>query len=232
MTDDARDRLGAAAGLVSVLLGLVAVAVGAGGGGGGSANPGAAPEAIARAYAAAPSPAVWVGAFLQVVASLLLFVFVARVWATLRRAEAGSGWLAATALGAGLASVTLTLAGFAVGAAARARGGPGLDVSAVVALFGAHVGLYVASWALGAVFLGATAVLALAAHALPRWLGWAAALGALLTLGAVAAPTTPLAQAPTLLLLLWVLAASVVLLRRPATGPRPQAARAAVAAAP
>ena len=230
MTDEARDRLGAAAGLLSVLLGLAAVAVGAGGGGGGSANPGASPAEIARAYAGAPAPVVWVGAFLQVVASLLLFVFVARVWATLRQADAGSGWLAATALGAGLASVTLTLAGFAVGAAARARGGPGLDGSAVVALFDVHVGLYVASWALGAVFLGATAVLTLAAHALPRWLGWAAALSALATLGAVAAPTTPLAQAPTLLLLLWVLATSVVLLRRPDTGRLPQAVMPAAAA--
>jgi hypothetical protein len=229
MTEDARDRLGAAAGLLSVLLGIVAVAVGAGGGGGGSAAPAASRDEIARAYAGVPTTAVWVGAFVQVVASLLLFVFVARIWATLRRAEGGSGWVAAAALGAGLASVTLTLAGFAVGAAARARGGPGLEVPVVVALFDAHVGLYVASWALGALFLGATAVLALAAHALPRWLGWAAALGALLTLGAVAAPTTPLAQAPTLLLLLWVLATSVVLLRGPAGAPRARAAAAEAA---
>jgi hypothetical protein len=229
MTDDVRDRLGAGAGLLSVLLGIVAVAVGAGGGGGGSAAPGAPREEIARAYAGVPPPAVWVGAFVQVLASLLLFVFVARLWAALRRAEGGAGWLAATALGAGLASVTLTLAGFAVGAAARARGGPGLDVPVAVALFDVHVGLYVASWALGALFLGAAAVLGLAAQALPRWLGWAAALGAVLSLGAVAAPATPLGQAPTLLLLLWVLATSVVLLRGPAGAPRPGASPAPVA---
>jgi hypothetical protein len=183
----------------------------------GAANPGASPQEIARVYGSAPTPMAWLGAYVEVLAYLLLFIFVARLWACLRGAGGHDpGWLATAAGGAGLLSISLTLAGFAIGGALRARGGPDLDGSAALALFDAHVALYVASWALGAVFLGATAALVLGRRMLPRWLGWAAAFVALLDLAAVGLPTSPLAQFPGIVLLLWILAASMVLLRRPA----------------
>ena len=78
--------------------------------------------------------------------------------------------------------------------------------------------LYLASWALGAVFFAATAAVVLAKRVLPRWLGWTAALVAVLDLAAVGLPASPLAQFPGVLLLLWVLAASVLL-----RGPMPVA---------
>ena len=213
MADHMIDRVGAAAGALSVVLGVVAVALG---GGAGAANPGASEQTIAQVYASPPTPMLWAGAYLEVLAYVLLFVFVARLWAALRPAHPQTAsWLATTAVGAGMLSVTLTLAGFAIGTALRFRGGPEVDSSAALALFDVHVALYVASWAMGAVFLGATAVAALTSTTLPRWLGWSAGTIALFDLVAVGAPTSPLAQFPSLLLLLWVLAASIVLLRHP-----------------
>lgn len=213
MSTHMMDRLGAVSGLLSVALGVVAVALGAGTA---AANPGASPEEIARAYTSAPTAMGWVGAYLEVLAYLLLFVFVARLWAALQSPEGRAPtWLSTAAVMAGLLSVALTLAGFAIGSALRYRGGPDLPLQLAVALFDAHVALYVASWALDAVFLGATAAIILAEQALPRWLGWTAGAIAFLDLAAVGLPTIPLASFPTLLLLLWVLAAGVLLLRRP-----------------
>ena len=216
------DRLGAGTGLLSVLLGIVAVGLSAGTG---AANPGASPEEIARVYANAPSPLVWVGAYLEVLAYLLLFVFVARLWAALRDADGHTpNWLATAAVGSGLLAVALTLAGFAVGSVLHYRGGPGLNLQAALALFDIHVALYVVSWALGAVFLGTTAAMVIGWRVLPAWLGWLAGVIAVFDLAAVGLPASPLAQFPSLFLLLWVLAASVVLLQRRATTTSAEAA--------
>jgi hypothetical protein len=166
-------------------------------------------------YANAPSTLVWVGAYLEVLAYLLLFAFVARLWATLREADGYTpNWLATAAVGAGLLSVALTLAGFAIGTVLHYRGGPGLNLQAALALFDVHVALYVASWALGAMFLGCTAAIVIGWRVLPRWLGFLAAVIAVFDLVAMGLPTSPLAQFPSLFLLLWVLAASVMLLQR------------------
>ena len=217
MPDHLIDRLGAATGALSVMLGVAAVALG---GAAGAANPGASAQDIAQVYASPPTPMLWFGAYLEILAYLLLLVFVARLWEALRPASGkSSSWLATAAAGAGMLSVTLTLAGFAIGTALRYRGGPTVDSSSALALFDVHVALYVASWALAAVFLGATAVAVLTGGALPRWLGWTAGTIAVFDLVAVGLPTTPLVQFPSLLLLLWVLMASIVLLRRPATSP-------------
>jgi hypothetical protein len=225
MSDQTIDRLGVMCGLFCVLLGIVAVGLGTGTA---AANPGASPEEIARAYATAPTPLGWSGAYLEVLAYLLLFVFIARLWAVLRTAqEPGPAWLATAAVFAGLLSVGLTLAGFAVGSSLRYRSGAGLHVEAALALFDVHVALYVASWALAAVFLGTAAAIILNYRVLPRWLGWAAGAIALLDLAAVGLPTSPLASFPNLLLLLWVLAASVILLRRASLSPTAGPARAA-----
>jgi hypothetical protein len=166
-----------------------------------------------------------VGAYLEVLAYLLLFVFVARLGAALRDADGHTPtWLATAAVGAGLLAVTLTLAGFAIGSVLHYRGGPGVNLPAAFALFDVHVALYVASWALSAVFLGTTAAMVIGWRMLPRWLGWLAGVIAVFDLAAVGLPTSALAQFPSLFLLLWVLAASVVLLQRRATTPSAEAA--------
>jgi hypothetical protein len=81
MNDSTLHRLGAASGALSLALGLVALGLGTGTS---AANPGAPPQEIARVYASAPTPGVWLGAYLEVLAYLLLFVFVTRLGACLR----------------------------------------------------------------------------------------------------------------------------------------------------
>jgi hypothetical protein len=68
-------------------------------------------------------------------------------------------------------------------------------------------------WAGGTLFLVASAILSLKLGALPRWLGGAAAIIAGLSL--IAPVSTQLLHIPATLFYLWVLAASIVLLRTP-----------------
>jgi hypothetical protein len=208
-------KLGAASGAIGFALTISAIVVGASTGTQ-AAGPGAGAAEIARAYAAAASPLVWIGAGQQVLGLLALFDFVGRLSQALGR-HAGDAleWLVSTASGAARAFVLLTLAGFAVGSAARFRAGPDFDLAVLTALFDIHVALYVASWAISAVFLAAAAVLVLRTGALPVWLGWAAALFAVVNLAAVALPASPLSSLPNLLIWLWALSASIALLIRP-----------------
>jgi len=216
------DRLGAASGAIGFGLTIGAIVVGATTGTL-AANPGAPAAEVARAYAHAATPLVWVGALLQVLGLLSLFVFATYVGTALCSERSTPDWLRRVTTGAGQTFVGLTLAGFAIGSMARFRAGPDLDLSAVVALFDVHVALYVASWAFGAVFMAAAAGLGLQSRGLPLWLCTAAVVVALVNLAAVALPTSPLASFPNLLIWLWVLAASVVSLG----GPRRSTATAA-----
>jgi hypothetical protein len=212
--DEPLERLGAATGAVAFGLAIGAIVVSASTGTN-AANPGAGANEIARAYATTPSPLVWVGALLQLLAYLFLFGFVSYVGTAVREATSKrSDWLGAAATGAAQAFVAITVAGFAIGGVARFRAGPALDLPLVLALFDIHVALYIASWALGAAFLGATAAVALRTGVLPRWLSVATALIVVISLAAVALPTTPLSAMPNLWMWLWTLAASLVLLRR------------------
>jgi hypothetical protein len=208
---DTLARLGAASGLFGFVLAIGAIVVSASTGTA-AANPGASMGEIARAYANVPSHLVWVGAYLQVLALLLLFGFTSYVGVVLSQASsASSKWLATAATDAGQGFVLVTLVGFAIGGAARFRAGPGLDMSVAMALFDVHVAIYVVSWALSVVFLGAAAMVGLRTRALPGWLSIAAALVAVINMAAVALPTTPLAAFPNLLMWLWTLAASIAL---------------------
>ena len=93
-----------------------------------------------------------------------------------------------------------------------------------------HVALYVASWAISAVFLAAAAVLVLRTRTLPGVLGWAAALVALVNLGGGSVPASPLSSFPNLLIWLWALAVSIALLVRPGSTVNVMTARTAQAA--
>jgi hypothetical protein len=211
----APQRLGAASGVLGFALAIGAIVVGATTGTA-AANPGASAEEIARAYGTAAAPLVWVGATLQTLAFLCLFGFATYLGSAVRRDDKRADWLPGLTAGAGQAFVGLTLAGFAIGSVARFRAGPGLDVSAAMAVFDVHVGLYVASWAVGAAFMAAAAASGLRSHALPAWLCFAAGCVAAITLAAVALPTTPLASLPNVLIWLWTLAAGVTIPLRPA----------------
>jgi hypothetical protein len=159
---------------------------------------------------------------------LLLFVpFLGYLWSVLRDAEGPRGWISATALGAGLVGVTMKLASIAPGWAARDFG----DTTAIhKALDRMNEVAFIAQMLPDGVMLAAIALLTLKTRALPRWLGWLAAVTAPLLL--VNGMFLDAEFGPAFLLfLLWTLLASVVLTLRPggARSPAEHQASAAIA---
>lgn len=177
-------------------------------------------EEIARAFASPAATGAWIGIYLEVLSVLFFIVFAARLWATLRRAEGDPGWLSAAAFGAALVFATMTLVAFSTARAAAHWAGHGLDTQIPLALGEVGFAAYVLTWAVGALFLGAVAVVVLRSGALSRWLGWSAVVIAVASLAAVAVPTSGPAQLPAFLFLIWVVAASIALMRH-SEEPRP-----------
>jgi hypothetical protein len=213
LADRRLNRLGASAGLLYVVLVLVGVNAFPKG----NAGILAPRREIARDVAAHTADAgFWTGIFLEGLGLLVLIFFLARLWGLLRSAEGRSGWLSMAALGAGLVSVAVKLASFPLGTVGfyEARSG-GLDPQLAATLIHANDISFVTTWAVDAVFLAATAATALRSGALPRWAGWSAALIAPAMLVGVATATSESAQLPTALFLVWIVAVSIRLLRRP-----------------
>jgi hypothetical protein len=143
---------------------------------------------------------------------LLLFIpFLGYLWSVLREAEGPGGWLSATALGAGLVGVTMKLASIGPGWAARDFA----DSSAIHKAFERmNEVAFIAQMLPDGVMLAAVAIVTLKTGALPRWLGWLAAVAAPLLL--VNGMFLDAEFGPAFLLfLLWVLLTSVVLTVRP-----------------
>jgi hypothetical protein len=143
--------------------------------------------------------------------------FLGSLWVCLRSAEGDGGWLSATAFGGGLVALAVKLASAAPILAVRASEGidPGI-AKALIAVNDASFGI---TFLPLAVMLSATAIVAVRTGALPRWLGWGAAVVALGLLGAlsavVIAPSSPeWVFLPMLLFLLWTVATSIALIQR------------------
>jgi len=152
-------------------------------------------------------------------ALVLALPFLADLWTLLRAGEGEGGWLSTVALVAGVSGVLLKLASHAPELAIHRDGiqkgtqlYKALDNTAGAATL---ISLYPL-----AICCAAVAVIALRRHVLPRWLGVFAAVTAAAL--AVNAGFLYASFVPALLLfLLWILVASVVLLRRnPSTQPR------------
>jgi hypothetical protein len=165
--------------------------------------------------------------FVAGAAALALFVpFLASLWSVLRAAEGPGGWLATTALGAGLVGIALKLMSGAPDVAIhRAHVADGTQLyKALDGLGGAATVISLFPLALSMAAVGA---LALRADALPRWLGIGAAVTAVALAINGAVPTTD--SVPALLLfVLWTLVTGVVLYRRAAAS-SPAAAEHALA---
>jgi hypothetical protein len=143
---------------------------------------------------------------------LLLFIpFLGYLWSVLRATEGPGGWLSATALGAGLVGITMKLASIGPGWAAR-----DFDDGTAIhkALDRMNEVAFVAQMLPDGVMLAAIAIVTLKTSALPRWLGWLAAVAAPLLV--VNGMFLDAEFGPAFLLfLLWTLLASVVLTVRP-----------------
>src|SRR5439155_6632443 len=150
----------------------------------------------------------------ELVGMLLFLPFLGYLSGVLRQAEGANGWLATTALVAGLAAITIKLASAApLLAADREATGTRLHD----ALVNVNDISFVLTMLPLAVLAAAAAAVALRTGVLPRWLGW---------LAAVTAPALVAnglffrsENGPAFLLfLLWLVATSVVLTLRAGAG--------------
>lgn len=218
MTSQAWNRIAAAAGIAWFVLIFVSLGISRG-------SQGGAPRTEIADFLADVDPvSFYISAVLELVALLLLVVFAAQLRERLARAgERGvSEPLAAVAFGA----VLLYAAAFAVrlglldGVVRRAD--EGLDATTAAALFDAAKALAWVAMTSIALFLAATAVVVLTTRAMPRWLGWSAAV-----LAAALVPSLPLyptdfPQVPGSLFSVWVVAAAVLMWRSQEPGRAPQ----------
>lgn len=148
---------------------------------------------------------------LELIGLLLFIPFLGYLWSILREAEGPGGWLATTAFGAGLVDVTIKFASLGPGWAARDYG----DETAIhKALEDSNSVAFITTMLPLSVLMAAVALISLKTGALPRWLGWLAAVTAPLLL--VNGMFLDAEFGPAFLLfLLWTLLASVVLTVRP-----------------
>jgi hypothetical protein len=152
-----------------------------------------------------------------IAAITLALPFIAYLCSLLRQAEGPDGWLASTALAAGITGIVLKLAsGVPELAIHRTHLAAGTQLNTAFGAIGD--GLTVLALYPLALFCAATAIIAFRTRALPRWLSAGAAISAVALvingaiLGAEAVPAL-------LFFLLWTVLVSGYLLRRSWRGP-------------
>jgi hypothetical protein len=204
-------RTGAACGIAYVALAVVGNDILASTSHAPAAN--ASPAAIGAYVASHPTTTqIWIGAYLVLLGLLAFIGFVAYLYSVLRRADRDGGFLPTVVLGSGLLAAAVKLGSLAPGFAVLHRAGKGLSPQLATALFDMDNAGFALDWALTAVMLAATAGVVLRTGVLPRWLGRSALAIAPLLLASVPLLTT---DGPPifLLALLWIIAASVALIR-------------------
>jgi hypothetical protein len=162
-----------------------------------------------------------VGAYLTGIASLFFLVFVGALWSRLRRAEADRGPSILVALG-GVGSALIILIANGVFLALIEAADEGREPAAIRALFELDEIVFIGIGWTSAAFYAGAALSSLGTGSLPRWLGWiAAALAVVFVVaflgifsrddeGGVLGAIFFIAL---LVNFLWILAASIVMLR-------------------
>jgi hypothetical protein len=162
-----------------------------------------------------------VSVYLSGIATLFFLVFVGALWSRLRRAEADRGPSVLVALG-GLGSAVMILVANGVFLALIEAADEGREPAAVRALFELDEVIFIGIGWTSAVFYVGAALSSLGTGALPRWLGWiAAALAAVFVVGFLGVFSTDdeggvlgaILFIGILVNFLWILAASIVMLR-------------------
>ena len=147
---------------------------------------------------------------------LIFFIpFLGYLFGVLRRAEAGEGWLSATAFGAGLVAFAMKFESGALMIASRGFGVRGLGDGTQTkdALIAINNASFMIGLALLGVMVAAASAVIIKTGVLPVWLGWAG----ILTGGALIINSTFLGAdfGPAFLLfLLWTVLTSALLTRR------------------
>ena len=205
------DRLAAVAGVMFVVL------AGAGAALGDPYDPATDPDPTQPADALAAAlvrnrDQARLGAYLVLIGVFFLFWFTAYLHGRLREAEGKQGWLASVTLGGGLVAAAVFLLGASMGFASSELSSYGADAQVAKTFFvwGWNAANIAAPPMIALV--AATTVLALRLGLFPRWFRWfGVAWTALLAVALLA----NMAGLGTMLSLVWVLAASLVLLIRP-----------------
>src|SRR5207253_2161318 len=206
MSSKAWRNLGALSGIAFGVFEVVGFGLGAAG------APRLSRGQIASAYLNGTSGSAWLGQYLAILSALFFVVFAARLRDALRNQEDGLDWISTAALGGGLVFAVCELAGVGAFSAIRLRSGNGLDVAEAVALADLGQALVFVGVAGLGLFLAAAGARILQTRALPVWLGWSAALLAIAVL-AVSVPFVAFGMAVEPLVLLWIFAVAIVLVR-------------------
>lgn len=207
------EQIGAAGGIVFVLLQLAGQALIQVGGAEPSFN--APAEEIVTFFENRNPQLFAVGCLLSVIAIFAFFWFLGALWARLRRHEEEPAWMSLVAFGSGLVSVAAVFAdsGWAL---AVFRINEGLDPQLARYLFDSGNFGFATFWVFLAAFLFTTGIVILRGGALPGWLGWLGLVTAiaLLVARAVWAEPSGAVFIPYVLFWLWLIATSFVLIRR------------------
>jgi hypothetical protein len=217
MSNNLWQRLGAASGIVYVVVLLVPTLIQ--GGPNEEETTMTAAEAIAHSCAitTAAQPTDAVISILHPLGYLIFLFFLGSLWSALRRAEGGDGWLSAAAFGGGLVSLAVKFASGAASVAANSNACAGIDPQLWQVLQDMNNASFFYSFLPLAVLSAASAVVAIRFGApLPRWLGWMSAVVAVaLLVDGMAGTLYARDFGPSFLLfVLWILAASIALVRR------------------
>lgn len=179
-------------------------------------QPGASLEEVARVVAQPAPPLAFAGLTLDVLGSLAFVVFAGRLWGTLRQAEGAPAWLSVSAFGAALLAVAGSFVDKTIFAAIFSQAGQGLEPSVATALYAAASASFGLFSAFAGLFIGLAALVVLQTGVLPRWLGWLGVVVLVLSVVGIAIAGVGFLAFP--LVLLWLIATSLLLLRRPLTG--------------
>lgn len=211
-------RLGAASGLLFVVLQFAGFGIGGAARGFERITLTSSDAALAEAIREPVPSAVWVGGYVEVLAYLVFVVFAAWVAAALRASGRAPDWAPLTILAAGLLVVATSFIGYATEAAAYYRADREAEPAVARALLDTGSFAYALAWGGLALFVAASAGAGLRTRAFPRWLSLPSLLLAAAFLVSLALPTSAVGEVADLLLWIWIVAASVVLYRR---GPLP-----------
>lgn len=206
-----RDRWFAAMGIGGVVLELVGTFVQMSSKNTHSLTWSSSTPAITKAFSHHATTVVWVGAYLEIVAMALLLAFA--LWAA---RKLGGGLLGSIASGFAVANLAVSLVSLALLDAAAYLAGGHLPIATARAIVVVNGATFITTWFLNAFYLAAIAPLALANGR--RGIGWSAVALAAFTLVGTAASPQNAGQLSAMLWLVWILGASIALVRRE---PRP-----------
>lgn len=176
-------------------------------------GPGASTDEIADAVSNGNSGLALTGVFLDALGSLFLIAFAGVLWARLRRAEGEPGWISLVSFAGALLMVAAGLGDKAAYYAIASRADTGLDPDVGAALYDTITGFFTLFQVLAGFFLFVTGVAVLRTDVLRRWLGWTGVAIGLLSIAFSAVPESGTGQIAFPLVLLWIVAVSIALLR-------------------